>query len=609
MKTLDLDNIELLRMTTAGSVDDGKSTLIGQLLFNCNAIYEDQLSAATTSSKKRGREEVDLAFLLDGLTAEREQGITIDVAYRYFSTPKRRFIIADVPGHEQYTRNMVTGASNANLAMILVDARKGLLRQSKRHLFIATLLGIPHILIVVNKMDLMDYDEEVFQKIKQECRDYASKLNLKDLQYIPISALKNDVVASSSENMPWYKGPSILDYLENIEVTIDRNLIDFRLPIQYVIRPHQDLRGYAGTVEGGVIKKGEKVTILPSGKKSAIKSILYDEKEQEYAYNPQSVVLTLEDEIDASRGDMIVRENNTPQTDQEVEAMISWFSEEPLEKNKSYILKHTTKTTRCFIADIQYKINIDTIHREESDQLGFNEIGRVCIKTAEPLMFDEYLKNRQTGSLILIDEQTNNTVGAGIIVAKKKTKNLDLKSVSWKTKKGAVLWFTGLSGSGKSTVADKMFEFFEKNKIDSERLDGDVLRDTLCKDLGFSKEDRHENIERAAFMAEMVAKHGTLVLASFISPNEKQREELKKRIPNFVEIFVNTPLEACKKRDVKGLYKKALNNEIPEFTGISSPYEAPQNPHIELNTENESEEESFEKVLNYLTENGFLESK
>ena len=600
------DNIELLRMTTAGSVDDGKSTLIGQLLYGCNAIYEDQFAAVEKTSKKKGMNEADLALLLDGLSSEREQGITIDVAYRYFSTPKRRFIVMDVPGHEQYTRNMITGASNANLAMILIDARKGLIKQSKRHLFIATLLGIPHIAIVVNKMDAVDFDQAVFEKIKSDISMYAAKLNLKDLQFIPISALKGDNVTKKSEQMKWFTGDTVLGYLENLQITIDRNLIDFRFPIQYVIRPNQDFRGYAGMIEGGVIKKGQKVTILPSGRKSRIKSIYIGEKERDYGFNPESALLTLEDEIDAGRGDMIVREDNTPEVSKEFEAMVAWFSETPLEKDRSYILKHTTKETRCFVTEVGYRMNIDDLHREEADHLEFNEMGRLSIKTSEPIMIDPYSNNRSTGSFILVDEFTNNTVAAGIIVEKKKADELDLKNGQLKVEKGAILWFTGLSGSGKSTIADKIHHLLQKNKVASERLDGDLLRDNLCKDLGFSKEDRLENIERAAFLAKMLSRHGVITIASFISPDKAQRDRLKQSMENFVEIHVSTPLEICEKRDVKGLYKKARAGEIGQFTGISDSYEAPTTPHLELKTDQETEEESAEKVMQYLIKNGFL---
>ena len=414
-KRKDIFKVELLRLTTAGSVDDGKSTLIGRLLCDCHAIYEDQLVAAKLTSERKGLKETDLALLLDGLSSEREQGITIDVAYRYFSTPKRRFIIADVPGHEQYTRNMVTGASMANLAIILIDATRGLLTQAKRHLFISSLLQIPHILVAINKMDAVSYDPRIFEKIKEDVSVFASKLRFKDLQFIPISALKGDMIVERKENMSWYGGYTLLHFLENLHIGSDRNLIDFRFPIQMVLRPDSTFRGYAGRVEGGVIKKGDDVAILPSGRKTRVKSIITYEGELERAFEPQSVVLTLEDHVDASRGDMIVRQKNLPEVGREFEVALCWLSEEPLQENKIYLIKHTTKTTRGFVSSLRYKINVDTLHRTSAKGLELNELGRAYLKVHEPLMFDTYERNRNTGSLILIDEFTQNTVGAAII--------------------------------------------------------------------------------------------------------------------------------------------------------------------------------------------------
>lgn len=600
-------DIELLKFTTAGSVDDGKSTLIGRLLHDCNAIFEDQLLAVSKASKKRGDEEVDLALLLDGLSDEREQGITIDVAYRYFSTPKRKFIIADVPGHEQYTRNMVTGASTADLALILIDARKGFLIQSKRHLFVAALLGIPHIMIVVNKMDLMDYDQNVYDEIVRDVVNFAAKLEIKDLQFIPVSALTGDMVVERGGKLPWYEGPTLLSYLENVHVMSDRNLIDFRFPVQYVIRPNQDFRGYAGRIEGGVVKKGQKVMVLPSGVTTEVESIIYDDTEVDYAFNSQSVVISLKDEVDVARGNMIVREGNLPEMGREIEANVCWFSEEPMQVNKRYLLKHTTKVVPCFVEELKYRLNIDTLHREEAAGLELNEIGRISVRTNEPLMFDVYSKNRTTGSFIIVDELTNNTVGAGIILNKGK-KNTYLRGEgALKMKKGGVLWFTGLSGSGKSTIADKLYEYLGERGVMAERLDGDVMRQSLSKDLGFSKEDRYANIERAGFVAGLLAKHGVLVTASFISPYLEQREALRGEVSNYVEIYVNTPLDVCEARDVKGLYARVRSGEIDSFTGISDPYEVPENPDIEILTEEESVDQAVEKIVAYLLENAFID--
>jgi len=414
-------NMELLRFSTAGSVDDGKSTLIGRLLYDSKSIFQDQLESIEQASIKKGGDEINLALITDGLRSEREQGITIDVAYRYFSTPKRKFIIADTPGHTQYTRNMVTGASTVNLAIILVDARKGITEQTHRHSFIASLLQIPHVVVCINKMDLVDWDKETYDKIVEEYKAFASKLSVKDVSFIPISALKGDNVVTRSENMPWYDGPTLLYLLETIHIGSDLNMIDCRLPIQYVIRPHKDefhdYRGFAGRIAGGIFKKGDKIMALPSGFTSTIKSIDTYDGELDKAFPPMSVTITLEDEIDISRGDMIVRENNVPHVGQDIDLMVCWLNEKPLAPKGRYILMHTTKECRCVIKDVQYKININTLHRIEDDKsIGLNDIGRIQLRTTEPLFYDSYTKNRITGSLILIDEATNETIAAGMII-------------------------------------------------------------------------------------------------------------------------------------------------------------------------------------------------
>lgn len=414
-------NMELLRFSTAGSVDDGKSTLIGRLLYDSKSIFQDQLESIEEASFKKGGEEINLALITDGLRSEREQGITIDVAYRYFSTPKRKFIIADTPGHTQYTRNMVTGASTVNLAIILVDARKGITEQTHRHSFIASLLQIPHVVVCINKMDLVDWDKETYDRIVEEYKAFASKLSVKDVNFIPISALKGDNVVTRSENMSWYNGPTLLYLLETIHIGSDLNMIDCRLPIQYVIRPHKDeyhdYRGFAGRIAGGIFKKGDKVMALPSGFTSTIKSIDTYDGELDKAFPPMSVTITLEDEIDISRGDMIVRENNVPHVGQDIDLMICWLNEKPLTPRGKYVLMHTSKECRCIIKDVQYKIDINTLHRIEDDKtIGLNDIGRIQLRTTEPLFYDSYTKNRITGSLILIDEATNETIAAGMII-------------------------------------------------------------------------------------------------------------------------------------------------------------------------------------------------
>ncbi|MDP5090025.1 MAG: GTP-binding protein [Saprospiraceae bacterium] len=415
------EKAELLRFTTAGSVDDGKSTLIGRLLFDAKAIFEDQLEAIRLTSERRGGDEVDLSLLTDGLRAEREQGITIDVAYRYFSTPKLKFIIADTPGHIQYTRNMVTGASTANVALVLVDARHGVIEQTKRHAFLASLLQIPHLVVCINKMDLVDYKEDVYNNIKAEFEKFSFKLDVKDVHFIPISALKGDNIVDRSQNMPWFEGSTLLYYLENVHIGSDHNFIDARFPIQHVIRPNtdefHDYRGYAGRVAGGIWKKGDQVTLLPSGFQSKIAKIDSMDGELEEAYPPLSVTLLLEDDLDLSRGEMIVRENNQPNVDQDIELMICWFSEKPMQPNGKYTLFHTTREARCVIKEIRYKLNINTLHRDQEDlKIGMNDIARISIRTTKPLFFDSYRKNRITGSVILIDEGTNATVAAGMII-------------------------------------------------------------------------------------------------------------------------------------------------------------------------------------------------
>ncbi|MCA9961961.1 MAG: sulfate adenylyltransferase subunit CysN, partial [Anaerolineales bacterium] len=496
------NQIELLRFTTAGSVDDGKSTLIGRLLYDSKSIFEDQLEAVERASESRGDEEVDLALLTDGLRAEREQKITIDVAYRYFATPKRKFIIADTPGHIQYTRNMVTGASTAELAIILIDARKGVLTQSKRHGFLATLLRIPHLVVAINKMDLVDYNQEVYESIVQDYTEFAHLLNVQDVTYIPVSALRGDNIVDKSENMPWYDGPTLLHHLEHVNVGASLNNVDFRYPVQYVVRPNQNFRGYAGQVASGRIAKGEEVVVLPSGLSSKVTSIVTAAGELESAKVGESVVLTLADEIDISRGDMIVRANNLPQKSNRVDAIICWMSDEPMKERGSYWVQHTTRLVNGYITELNYKIDVDTMHREEANTLTLNEIGRIQLTTTQPLYYDRYQLNRATGSFILIDPATNNTVAAGMI--RSKSRNVEQlregevettparpksSNVVWEQEgislaqreernghKAAVLWFTGLSGSGKSTIAKKLEQRLFADGVHTMYLDGDNLR-------------------------------------------------------------------------------------------------------------------------------------
>jgi bifunctional enzyme CysN/CysC len=603
--------MDLLRFSTAGSVDDGKSTLIGRLLYDTKSIFEDQLEAVEDASHRRGEGYVNLALLTDGLRAEREQNITIDVAYRYFATPKRKFIIADTPGHIQYTRNMVTGASTAELAIILIDARNGVLTQSKRHGFISSLLGIPHILVAVNKMDLVGWSEARYQEIVREYTEFVSKLGVDDLTFIPISALLGDNVVDASANMAWYRGSTLLHHLEHVNVGAHRNLVDFRFPVQYVIRPDQDYRGYAGRVASGTIRAGEEILVLPSRRTTRVASVDSFDGPLDEATAGDSVSITTTDELDISRGDMIVRPLNLPVADSEIDATICWTSEEPMKPNAQYWLRQTTRETKSFINRIVYRIDVDTLHRDEARQFELNDIGRVHITTAQPIFFDRYDLNRETGSFVLIDPHTNNTVAAGMIRgAVQRVEDLpaeqgeeplhpispDVVWESWNIDlperearsghRAAVIWFTGLSGSGKSSIARGLEHRLFAAGVQTMLLDGDQVRHGLNGDLGFSPEDRTENIRRVGELATLFFRAGSVVLCTFVSPFRVDRERARGLLPEgrFVEVFVDTPLEECERRDVKGLYARARRGEIAHMTGVSSPYEAPEHPEIHLET-------------------------
>jgi bifunctional enzyme CysN/CysC len=615
--------MDLLRLTTAGSVDDGKSTLIGRLLYDTKSIFEDQLEALERSSRQRG-EALNLALLTDGLRAEREQNITIDVAYRYFATPKRKFIIADTPGHLQYTRNMVTGASTAELAIVLVDARRGVLTQSKRHGFIASLLGIPHLVVAVNKMDTVGYDQHVFDRIVAEYRAFAEKLEVKDVVFIPVSALHGDNIVNHSDKMPWYEGATLLHHLENVKVGASRNLVDFRFPVQYVIRPHQDYRGFAGRVSSGTITPGEEIVVLPSGLPSRIKSIDMFAGEVGEATAGDSVVIRIEDEIDISRGDMIVRRMNLPTIGNRFEAMICWMSESPLDSARRYVLMHTTRSVTARISSIVYRIDIDTLHREPVETFGLNDIGRVQITASGPVFFDAYQQNHLSGSFILVDPDTNTTVAAGMIrgvvktadeVFAPPTEQKQSPNVVWEgwnipreereARNGhmaAVIWFTGLSGSGKSTIAKLLERRLFGGEVHTVLLDGDQLRSGLNGDLTFSEQDRRENIRRAGEAARLFFEQGNIVLCTFVSPFAEDRARLRSSFPSgrFYEVFVDADVETCRQRDPKGLYAKALKGEVGEFTGITSPYEPPEDPSMTLNTTELSPEAAVERLVELL---------
>jgi len=627
----------LLRFTTTGSVDDGKSTLIGRLLYETKSIYDDQYEAIEKTSKRKGFKEVDLAYLLDGLAAEREQGITIDVAHRYFETPKRKFIITDTPGHVQYTRNMFTGASKADCAIILIDARNGVLTQSKRHGFIISLLQIPHLIVAVNKMDLVNYAEDVFSRIVQEYENYSQKLDIHDIVFIPVSALKGDNVVEKSKKMPWYDGATLLHYLENIHVAADRNLVDFRFPVQCVIRPHLDFRGFAGKIVSGTISPGEEVIILPAGNTTTIKSITTYDGELTEAFASQSVVLTLNDEVDVSRGDMIVRKKNLPQIENSLEAIICWMDEQAMTINTPYIMKHTTKYAKASIKKIVYKIDVDTLHRQQAVTFSLNEIGRVEISTSASILFDSYKINHATGSFILIDPLTNNTVAAGMIRnairhiedyadylpdaggKSNKSSNVIRRGLNiplaerekQNGHKACILWFTGLSGSGKSTIAMELERRLFEKKCNTVLLDGDNIRHGLCSDLGFSPADRKENIRRAGEVAKIFFEHGNIVLCTFISPFQQDRQIVRSLFPQgrFAEIYMSFDLDGCRKRDPNGLYKKAQSGLIKDFTGLSSPYEAPETPELIINTESLPVEKCVDMIENFLISHSIITDK
>ncbi|MGW0028032.1 adenylyl-sulfate kinase [Rhodococcus sp. NPDC003383] len=602
----------LLRIATAGSVDDGKSTLIGRLLFDSKAVFEDQLEAVARTSRDRGAEQTDLALLTDGLRAEREQGITIDVAYRYFATPHRSFVIADTPGHEQYTRNMVTGASTADLALILVDARKGILEQTRRHAFLASLLGVPHLVLCVNKMDLVDWSQDRFEEICDEFRLFAAKLEIHDLYFVPISALQGDNVVSRTANMPWYEGTSLLHHLEQVHIGSDHNLIDARLPVQYVIRRGGefrryagtgdfrryagtgDFRGYAGTVASGVFKPGDEVVALPSGFGTRVERIWGPGGEPlEHAFADVAVCVELADELDLGRGDMLCRPNNRPLVGTDIDAMVCWLTERSsLDPDTRYTLLHTTKAVHARPVRLDYRLDVNTLHRDETaTTLSLNEIGRVQLRTQQPLLFDPYRRNRTTGSFVLVDEATGNTVAAGMITGP----TLAETGAVWhpaevvradRATTGRTVWLTGLSASGKSTVAAELERKLLAAGIPAYRLDGDNLRHGLNSDLGFGPEDRAENVRRVGAVAQLMADAGLVAICSLISPYRADRDRIRQQhadagIP-FVEVFVDTPLADCEARDPKGMYARARAGEITGFTGVDDPYEPPQNPDLVL---------------------------
>ncbi len=609
--------MDLLRIATAGSVDDGKSTLIGRLLYDTKSIFEDQMEQIEGASRRLGEVGVNLALLTDGLRAEREQKITIDVAYRYFATPRRKFILADTPGHVQYTRNMVTGASTADVAIVLLDARKGVLTQSRRHSFIASLLGIPHIVVAVNKMDLVDWSEDVFRTIVADYTAFASKLTVADITFVPMSALEGDNVVTSSTRMPWYQGGPLLHMLESISPGRRRNTIDARFPVQYVVRPNQSFRGYAGTLASGSLRVGDEVLSLPSGVSSNIKSIETFDGTRDEALAGDAVVLTLTSEIDVSRGDMIVRRKNVPTVSDKFDAYICWMNEAPLEVGRSYVLLHTSREVQAFVERIEYKVDIDTLHREPADTLGVNEIGRVELVTAKPLSFDSYRVNSATGSFVLIDAATNVTVGAGMIRGETNPLEQDERpkaspNVTWdgwnitraereqaQGHAAGVVWLTGLSGAGKSTIAREVERRLFAEGYRTMLLDGDQLRHGLNGDLGFSPADRAENVRRVGAVAQLFYEAGHIVLCTFVSPFRRDRDAVRALFPEgrFAEVHVDAPLDVLTSRDVKGLYRKQAAGSDVGLSGVSTPYEAPAKAELTLDTAALSVEDAVAQVL------------
>ena len=612
-------------------MDDGKSTLIGRLLHDTRTIYEDQLAAVERDSVRFGTTGgVDLALLTDGLKAEREQGITIDVAYRYFSTDRRKFIIADTPGHEQYTRNMATGASTCHVAIILIDARHGVMTQTRRHSFIVSLLGLKHVLVAINKMDLVDYAEEVFEQIKRDYTGFVAKLGIPDVQFIPISALHGDNVVDKSRAMPWYLGPPLLTHLETVHIASDGNLADLRVPVQYVLRPHLDFRGFAGTIASGVLRRGDEVTALPSGRKSKVKAIVTYDAELDEAFAPMAVTVTLEDEIDVSRGDMLVHPGNTPHVSSLIEAMVVWMAEKPFTSGRSYWIKQTTRTVAGQIAELRYGVDVNTLEKHPATQLQMNEVGHVVLELNQPIAYDPYKINPATGAFIVIDRITNNTVGAGMIlehaerrtggdlwghapVADRLDRRGSLVSLAEREQRlqqrGATIMLFGLTGSGKASIAYAL----EKKLFDAGRtvtvLHGPDLRQGLTRDLGFTADERSENLRRSFEVARILNDTGLICICAFVAPYDAVREKARQVVggDRFLSVYLSAPVEVCRERDRSGAYQLADEGKLAQFPGVSAVFEAPRYVDLELPTHRLSVAESVERVVALLRDRQLIE--